>query len=144
MNIKVLVMSLGLTVMAVGCCLHRVDLDVFRQASLSGQINQYEAAMARDCVRLDHSLLLDAIAGHGLASVEAMIELLKHPDPNFPLWHAIVVIEFVHFKGTDLRGHEVLALLDQIAKSSADSFTRESAKRAAEDIRSNHVPSSPW
>jgi hypothetical protein len=135
---------LGLAVLLAGCCLHRIDLDTFRQAPLPSQIKQYETAMAKGCIRLEQPLLLDAIAAHRLDAVEAMVELLKHPNQNFPLPDAIDVIELIHFGGTDLRGNEVMVLLDQIAHQSTDPEVRDSAKRAAEEIRANRVARHNW
>jgi hypothetical protein len=57
-----------------------------------------------------------------------MVEFLKQPDPSFPLEHVMVVLKHVHRGGTDLRNHESMRLLAQIASSASDPDIRKSAQ----------------
>jgi hypothetical protein len=123
-----------------GCCSHWVDIESFHQSPLEQQIREYERGHRERCIpREGKGLLASAMSTHGLASAEAMTELLKHPSPDFPLADAMEVLEFVHWRGTDLRNHESMRVLACIADTASDPRVRTKAKETLERIK-HHDP----
>ncbi len=137
MKRKRCLLSLILVAHVFACCLNRIDLDKFYKSSLDQQIAAYEMARSKGCVYSERGALLQAISRHGYPAAEIMIERLNHPRQGFPQEDAISVLEFVHFGGADLRNHEALRVLENIAKTSPDANVREEAERSIRKIKSN-------
>ncbi|SRR6266540_577601 len=116
-----------------GTCCH-VSLDAFRKSSLSSQIAQYEEAIAGQCITNDKMTLLEIIASHGCEAGDTMTDLLKQPNPNFPLQDVMTVLTFVHSGGCDLRHHAAMTALRRLSETAADPAIRASAQNTVAAI----------
>jgi hypothetical protein len=129
------VWSLSLALNA--CCLRRIDIVGFGQNTLDRQVSVYAEAAGNKCVYSERGHLLDVIASHGYSAADAMIRILDRPQSGFPPEDAIVVLEFVHFGGADLRKHPAMALLEHLAVNAQDPAVRAQAERTVQKIKSN-------
>lgn len=119
------------------CCGARLNYDTFRSLPLSDQLAAYEKARHENCVREGSAGFLDLIALHGYEAADSVVALVRRPNPSFPLDDAITILEFVHFRGYDLRQHEALHLLEDLAKTSSDPAVRQEAATAVQRITKN-------
>src|SRR5262245_22392374 len=100
------------------CCFHRIDLEVFGRSTLDQKLAAYEKAISERCLYSEKGALLRAIAAHGYPAADAMVERLVQPRPQFPIEDAIAALESIHWKGTDLRNHEAMRVLERVAEAS--------------------------
>ena len=119
------------------CCGNLLDYRTFRNLPLDEQLASYEQARHENCVREGSTGFLDLIALHGYEAADRVIVLVRRPDSSFPLDDAIRLLEFVHFHGSDLRHHEAMHLLEELAKSSPDPGVRKRAAIAIQRITKN-------
>jgi hypothetical protein len=94
----------------------------------------YDQAKKEGCVRENSTALLGIIARHGYEAAEAMTSSLKGAGAMFPPQDAIRVLEFVHFSGADLRQHEALRALAELARTAPDPAVRKRARLAMAKI----------
>lgn len=133
-----------------GCCTNWVDSDTFGASPLPEQIREYERGIREHCIRREMGGLTLDMARHGLDSANAMIELIRHPSPDFPLEDAVDILEWVHALGTDLRHHESMQVLENLATTASDPRVRAKAKETFELIKSHnpgevlHDPTVRW
>jgi hypothetical protein len=112
--------------------------DEFHAMTLSGQILRYKQARRENCIGENSTAFLGIIATHGYEAADAMVSALQKGKGEFPPDDALRVLEFVHFQGADLREHEALKVLEQIAgDATADNRLREEASEAVQRIRRN-------
>jgi hypothetical protein len=116
---------------ASGCCGNRLHSDDFRHLTLREQIAAYYQARRDDCVGENATVLLSEIASHGYEADDAMTASLKGTGEPFSPVDAIAVLEFVHFRGFDLRQHESFRVLQEPALSAPDLSLRKEAGNAA-------------
>jgi hypothetical protein len=132
----------GIALMPVlsACCSHLIHIETFRQSPLEQQISEYERGHRERCIPREGRGLLDSImSDHGVKSADAMTELLKHPNPDFPFEDVMVILVHVHWRGIDLRNHESMRVLAEIAATASDPEVRTEAKDTLEKIK-NHDP----
>jgi hypothetical protein len=119
------------------CCANRLNFDEFRLMKLHDQVVAYDQARREHCVGENSTAFLDAIARHGYPAADVMTSSLEQRGTEFPADDAIAVLELVHFHGADLRGHEALKVLDQLARTTSDPALRKLAGDTAQRIRRN-------
>jgi hypothetical protein len=120
-----------------GCCDEVIRIDEFRRLPLREQMAVYDQAKEKGCVRENSTALLGIIAHHGYEAAEAMTSSLKGAGTMFPPEDAITVLEFVHFSGADLRQHEALRVLEELARAAPDPAVRKQARLAVARISKN-------
>jgi hypothetical protein len=124
--------------MVSGCChnVHLIRIDEFRRLPLREQIAVYDEARRKHCV-LEPDTQILFISYHGYEAADAMTSSLKGTGAMFPPEDAITVLEFVHFSGADLRQHEALRVLEELARAAPDPAVRKQARLAVARISKN-------
>lgn len=124
-----------------GCCVHGhlIDQDLFAGSTLEDKIDLYNDAIRRKCVTNDMLQLLSKIASHGEPAADAMTALVREPDPNFPLDHAMTAFAFTRFEGVALLQHEGMRELRHLADDHPDPRIRNLAQSTIDDIEAYYA-----
>jgi hypothetical protein len=120
------------------CCSTRLDYDTFRSLPPDKQLISYEKAKRDHCIREGEGVFQALIADHGYQAADSVVALVRQPDSTFPLDDAITILELIHVNGYDLRHHEAMHLLEDLAKSSSDPAVRRKAATAVERIQKHN------
>lgn len=128
---------LTVIVLLAGCCGNRLHFDEFRSLNLHDQIAAYEQARESHCVGENSTAFLVAIAQHGYQAADLMTASLRGSGVKFPPDDAVTVLEFVHFGGADLRKHEALKVLEELARTAPSAALRKEAAVAVQRITTN-------